>query len=215
MRANNRDLSGINDDFLCIKGRFGFDFTKHPERIRQPMVRKGDKLYPVSWEEAAQTAATRLKQIHDASGKDSIGFIGSNRTSNEENYLFQRLARATFGTNNIDHHRTADYTGLVTALGDRTRRFPADDEAVGGVESGTADRQRSHGAESAGRLADSQRHSPYWREAFYFECARHQAEAQGHAIREARRGAGSGRDSLDGSRRGATAEPLSSSSLCN
>src|SRR4029077_16453923 len=43
---------------------------------------------------------------------------GSNRTSNEENYLFQRLARATFGTNNIDHHRTADYTGLVTALGE-------------------------------------------------------------------------------------------------
>jgi len=119
MRANNRDLSGINEDFLCIKGRFGFDFTRHPERIKQPMVRKGDKLYPVSWEEAAQTAATRLKQIYDASGKDSIGFIGSNRTSNEENFLFQRLARATFGTNNIDHHRTADYTGLLTALGDR------------------------------------------------------------------------------------------------
>jgi NADH-quinone oxidoreductase subunit G len=119
MRANNRDLSGINEDFLCVKGRFGFDFTKHPERVKQPMVRKGDKLYPVSWEEAAQTAATRLKQIYDAGGKDSIGFIGSNRTSNEENYLFQRLARATFGTNNIDHHRTADYTGLLTALGDR------------------------------------------------------------------------------------------------
>ena len=119
MRANNRDLSGINQDFLCIKGRFGFDFTKHAERVRQPMVRKGDKLYPVSWEEAAQTAAAKLKQAFDAGGKDSIGFIGSNRTSNEENYLFQRLARATFGTNNVDHHRTADYTGLVTALGDR------------------------------------------------------------------------------------------------
>jgi NADH-quinone oxidoreductase subunit G len=118
MRANNRDLSGINEDFLCIKGRFGFDFTRHPERIKQPMVRKGDKLYPVSWEEAAQTAAARLKQVYDASGKDSIGFIGSNRTSNEENYLFQRLARATFGTNNLDHHRTADYTGLLTAVGD-------------------------------------------------------------------------------------------------
>src|ERR1700726_4976005 len=82
------------------------------------MVRKGDKLFPVSWEEAAQTAATKLKEIHAKSGADSIGFIGSNRTSNEENYLFQRLARATFGTNNIDHHRTADYTGLLTALGD-------------------------------------------------------------------------------------------------
>src|ERR1700732_3488313 len=118
MRANNRDLSGINGDFLCVKGRFGFDFTQHKERIRQPMMRKGDKLYPVSWEEAAQAAATRLKEIHAKNGADSIGFIGSNRTSNEENYLFQRLARATFGTNNVDHHRTADYTGLITALGE-------------------------------------------------------------------------------------------------
>jgi NADH-quinone oxidoreductase subunit G len=118
LRANNRDLSGINEEFLCVKGRFGFDFTTHPERIKQPLMRKGDKLYPVSWEEAALAAATQLQQIHAANGPDSVGFIGSNRTSNEENYLFQRLARATFGTNNIDHHRTADYTGLVTALGD-------------------------------------------------------------------------------------------------
>jgi len=119
LRSNNRDLSGINKDFLCVKGRFGFDFTRNPERIRQPLVRKGDKLLPVSWEEAAQAAASKLKAIYDASGKDAIGFIGSNRTSNEENYLLQRLARVTFGTNNIDHHRTADYTGLVTALGER------------------------------------------------------------------------------------------------
>jgi NADH-quinone oxidoreductase subunit G len=119
LRANNRDLSGINEDFLCVKGRFGFDFTRHADRIRQPLLRKGDKLYPVSWEEAAQTAATRLKQVRDSYGADSIGFIGSNHTSNEENYLFQRLARATFGTNNVDHHRTADYAGLLTALGER------------------------------------------------------------------------------------------------
>lgn len=119
LRANNRDLSGINGDFLCVKGRFGFDFTRHPERIKQPLLRKGEKLYPVSWEEAAQAAAKRLNELHAAYGPESIGFIGSNRTSNEENYLLQRLARATFGTNNIDHHRTADYTGLVTALGDR------------------------------------------------------------------------------------------------
>ncbi|MGB2676055.1 MAG: NADH-quinone oxidoreductase subunit NuoG [Candidatus Acidiferrum sp.] len=119
LRANNRDLSGINGDFLCVKGRFGFDFTRHPERIKQPLLRKGEKLYPVSWEEAAQAAAKQLNELHAANGPDSVGFIGSNRTSNEENYVLQRLARATFGTNNIDHHRTADYTGLVTALGDR------------------------------------------------------------------------------------------------
>ena len=120
MRSNNRDLSGINKEFLCVKGRFGFDFTQHPDRVKQPLLRKGDKLYPVSWEEAAGEAAKRLNQIHSAYGADGIGFIGSNRTSNEENYLLQRLARSTFGTNNIDHHRTADYTGLITALGERS-----------------------------------------------------------------------------------------------
>src|SRR5215475_16018259 len=119
LRANNRDLSGINKEFLCVKGRFGFDFTKHPERIKQPLLRKGDKLYPVSWEEAAQAAAAKLKELHTAYNADAVGFIGSNRASNEENYLLQRLARGTFGTNNIDHHRTADYAGLVTALGER------------------------------------------------------------------------------------------------
>jgi NADH-quinone oxidoreductase subunit G len=119
LRANNRDLSGLNKDFLCVKGRFGFDFTTHPQRIKQPLLRKGEKLYPVSWEEAAQAAAMRLKEIHLAQGPGAIGFIGSNRTANEENYLLQKLARATFGTNNIDHHRTVDYTGLVTALGER------------------------------------------------------------------------------------------------
>src|SRR6266481_4186389 len=121
LRANNRDMSGINGDFLCIKGRFGFDFTKHPERIKQPMVRQGDKLLPVSWEEAAQAAATKLKAIHARDGADAIGFIGSNRTSNEENYLLQKLARETFATSNIDHHRSADYTGLITALGDNAK----------------------------------------------------------------------------------------------
>ena len=119
LRANNRDLSGINKEFLCVKGRFGFDFTKHPERLKQPLLRKGDKLFPVSWEEASLAAAAKLKELHMAYGGEAIGFIGSNRASNEENYLLQRLARATFGSNNIDHHRTADYTGLVTALGDR------------------------------------------------------------------------------------------------
>ena len=90
-------------------------------RLKQPLLRKGQKLYPVPWEEAAQAAAAKLKEVRDASGADSIGFIGSNRTSNEENYLLQRMARVAFGTNNIDHHRTADYTGLVTALGENAR----------------------------------------------------------------------------------------------
>ncbi len=119
LRANNRDLSGINKDFLCVKGRFGFDFTQHPERLKQPLVRRDGKLEPASWEFALTELAARLKQMREKHGPGAIGFIGSNRTSNEENYLLQRMARATFGTNNIDHHRTADYAGLIAALGGR------------------------------------------------------------------------------------------------
>ena len=119
LRANNRDLSGINKDFLCVKGRFGFDFTSHPERLTQPLVRRNGTLQPASWEDALAEASRRLAEIHKSSGADAIGFIGSNRTTNEENYMLARLARASVGTHNVDHHRTADYASLVAALGDR------------------------------------------------------------------------------------------------
>ncbi|HLW80989.1 MAG TPA: NADH-quinone oxidoreductase subunit NuoG [Candidatus Acidoferrales bacterium] len=117
LRANNRDHGGINGEFLCPKGRFGHDFTANAERIRQPLVRKGGAFQPASWEDAIEEIVRRLKQAHDAHGPSAIGVIGSNHTTNEENYLLNRFARATLGTNNIDHHRTADYAGLAAALG--------------------------------------------------------------------------------------------------
>jgi len=117
LRANNRDHSGINGEFLCAKGRFGFDFTAHPARIRQPLVRRNGKLEPASWEDALEEVARRLKQVRDTQGPAAIGVIGSNHTTNEENYLLHRFARVTLGTNNLDHHRTADYAGLAAALG--------------------------------------------------------------------------------------------------
>jgi NADH-quinone oxidoreductase subunit G len=117
LRANNRDLSGFNKDFLCAKGRFGFDFTRHPDRLKLPLVRRDGKLVPSSWEDALAEVSRRLAEVHKANGADSIGFIGSNRTTNEENYLLGRIARASIGTNNIDHHRTADYPSLIASLG--------------------------------------------------------------------------------------------------
>jgi NADH-quinone oxidoreductase subunit G len=117
IRGNNRDLSGINKEFLCAKGRFGFDYLNHADRLRLPLVRSNGGLHPASWEQTMRTAAERLKAVHEKHGPGAVGFIGSNRTSNEENYLLARLARATLGTNNLDHHRTADYAGLAAALG--------------------------------------------------------------------------------------------------
>ena len=117
LRANNRDHAGINGEFLCPKGRFGHDFTANAERIRQPLVRRNGSFQPASWEDAVEEIARRLKQAYDAHGPAAIGVIGSNHTTNEENYVLNRFARATLGTNNVDHHRTADYAGLASALG--------------------------------------------------------------------------------------------------
>ena len=119
MRGDNRDKSGLNGDFLCNKGRYAFDFANQPERLSQPLIRKGGKsspLTPVSWEEALSFAGNRLRELRDTRGPQSIGVIGSNRTTNEESYLLQKFARTVLGTNNIDHHRTADYVTLATAL---------------------------------------------------------------------------------------------------
>jgi NADH-quinone oxidoreductase subunit G len=116
-RANNRDRSGINGEFLCLKGRFATDFTDHPERLLSPMLRSGDRLEPVSWARAIEAVAARFTGIRGRGG--SFGVIGSNRTTNEENYDLQKFARTELGTNNIDHRRTGDVIPLIDALAGR------------------------------------------------------------------------------------------------
>ncbi|PYV23718.1 MAG: NADH dehydrogenase (quinone) subunit G [Acidobacteria bacterium] len=116
IRANNRDHSGINGEFLCVKGRFGWDFVNSEKRLTSPLIRRNGRQEPASWEEALSLTAERLKQVIAEHGSDSVAVIGSNRTTNEENYVLQRFARTVLGTNNIDHHRTADYSSLVRSL---------------------------------------------------------------------------------------------------
>jgi NADH-quinone oxidoreductase subunit G len=119
VRGDNRDKSGMNGDFLCNKGRYAFDFANNIERLTSPLIRrdgKAGKLVPVSWEEALTFAGAKLRELRDSKGANSIGVIGSNRTTNEESYLLQKFARTVIGTNNIDHHRTADFVTLATAL---------------------------------------------------------------------------------------------------
>jgi len=116
VRGDNRDKSGINGDFLCVKGRYAFDFANHPERLQQPLVKRDGKFAPATWEQAFDLIATKLKDILSAGEPNAIGVIGSNRTSNEENYLLQKFARLVLGTNNIDHHRTADFPAFASAL---------------------------------------------------------------------------------------------------
>jgi NADH-quinone oxidoreductase subunit G len=116
VRGDNRDKSGINGDFLCIKGRYAFDFANHEDRLTQPLIRKSGRLVPATWEEAFALVGRRFKEIRDRDGGQAIGVIGSTRTTNEDNYLLQKFARVVLGTNNIDHHRTADFPALASAL---------------------------------------------------------------------------------------------------
>jgi NADH-quinone oxidoreductase subunit G len=117
VRGDNRDKSGINGDFLCNKGRYAFDFANNETRITQPLVRQPNgEMKPVSWEEALDHTGKKLRELRDTRGGKSIGVIGSARITNEEAYLLQKFARTVLGTNNIDHHRTADYVSFAQSL---------------------------------------------------------------------------------------------------
>lgn len=123
IRADNRDKSGMNGDFLCNKGRYAFDFVNSSERLTQPLVRRDGRLVPVSWEEALTFAGTKLRALLEERGPQAVGVIGSNRITNEENYLLQKFTRTVLRTNNIDHHRTADYVTLAATLQGAEGRF--------------------------------------------------------------------------------------------
>jgi NADH-quinone oxidoreductase subunit G len=116
VRGDNRDKSGTNGDFLCIKGRYAFDSANHEERLTQPLLRKNGKLTPSSWEDAFELIGKKFVEVRDKNGGAAIGVIGSNRTTNEEAYLLSKFARTVLKTNNVDHHRTADFPAFAAAL---------------------------------------------------------------------------------------------------
>jgi formate dehydrogenase alpha subunit len=102
-RITSRRNDHVDEGFLCDKGRFGFEFVNHPDRLTQPLVRKGDGFSPVDWDEAIELVASRFKTIKEGSGAASLAGVGSSKLTNEESYLFQKFIRVVFGTNNIDH----------------------------------------------------------------------------------------------------------------
>ena len=93
---------GLNNGLLCVRGRFGYDFVQSEARLRMPMIRKDGELREVSWAEALDYVAKRLREISEKHGPQAVGGIGSSRCTNEDNYMLQRLMRFTIGTNNID-----------------------------------------------------------------------------------------------------------------
>jgi len=146
--ADGRE-SPVNHERLCVKGRYGFDYPKHAQRLTKPLIRK-DSAYPkgplsdetaesdgrrrrkpgglvdyeqvlphfreATWEEALELAGRRLREIKEEYGSSVMAGFGSAKCSNEEAYLFQKLIRAGFGTNNVDHCTRLCHASSVAAL---------------------------------------------------------------------------------------------------
>jgi formate dehydrogenase major subunit len=121
-----------NHKRLCVKGRYGFDYAHHPQRLTKPLIRRADapkrgdfEMDPdnimdifreATWEEALELAGGKLKDIRDKHGKRSLAGFGSAKGSNEEAYLFQKLVRTGFGSNNVDHCTRLCHASSVVAL---------------------------------------------------------------------------------------------------
>ncbi len=121
-----------NHGRLCVKGRYGFDYVHHKQRLTKPLIRKPgmpksadfvvDPDHPLSvfreasWEEALDLAAGKLREIRDSRGPQALAGFGSAKGSNEEAYLFQKLVRTGFGTNNVDHCTRLCHASSVAAL---------------------------------------------------------------------------------------------------
>lgn len=91
-----------NQGHTCLKGRYAFEFYRHPERLRSPLIKRNGKFEEVGWEEAYNFIVEKLTSIKERFGSDAIGGIACSRGTNEENYLMQKFIRAVIGTNNID-----------------------------------------------------------------------------------------------------------------
>jgi formate dehydrogenase major subunit len=121
-----------NHNRLCVKGRYGFDYVNHQQRLTMPLIRKAgvpksadfvmdpantlEYFREATWEEALDLAATKLKEIRDTHGKRALAGFGSAKGSNEEAYLFQKLVRTGFGSNNVDHCTRLCHASSVAAL---------------------------------------------------------------------------------------------------
>jgi formate dehydrogenase major subunit len=121
-----------NHSRLCVKGRFGFDYVHHKQRLTKPLIRKAgvakdanatpnpqdwsEVFREATWDEALDLAAGKLKSLRDTQGKKSLAGFGSAKGSNEEAYLFQKLVRVGFGSNNVDHCTRLCHASSVAAL---------------------------------------------------------------------------------------------------
>lgn len=129
IRVTSNPIAPVNGMHLCVKGRYGYDFIHHPDRLTQPRVRRyllegrkkdfrgqGWEWVETSWDAALDLAAKKLAETRDNFGSQSVGILSSAKCSNEENYLMNKFARQVMGTNNIDHCARLCHSSTVAGL---------------------------------------------------------------------------------------------------
>ncbi|MGR2769333.1 formate dehydrogenase subunit alpha [Photobacterium ganghwense] len=108
--------SPVNQGMLCVKGRFGFDFIHSKERLTQPLIRQNGELQPASWDEAIELVASKFNRIKTLFGGNALAGFSSAKTTNEDNFAFQKFIRRELGTNNVDHCARLCHASTVTGL---------------------------------------------------------------------------------------------------
>ena len=103
VKVNSVEDSPVADGSLCVKGRFGWDFVHSEDRLTTPLIKKDGEFVEATWDEALDLVAAKFKKIKNEHGGDSLAVLSSAKCTNEENYLMQKFARTTLGTNNVDH----------------------------------------------------------------------------------------------------------------
>jgi len=93
----------VNQGNLCVKGRYGYDFIHSPDRLKTPLIRKGDKFVKASWDDALEFIARRFRELLKKYGPGSVGALSSSRCTNEENFLLSKFVRTVFKSNNVDN----------------------------------------------------------------------------------------------------------------
>ncbi|HDQ14513.1 MAG TPA: formate dehydrogenase subunit alpha [Sediminispirochaeta sp.] len=116
LRVNGVEETPPNYGRLCVKGRFGYDFVSSPDRLTKPLIKQNGRFHEAEWDEALSYIARGFNEIKDRYGPDSLAGYASAKCSNEDNYLFQKLMRRVFGTNNIDYCTRLCHSSTVTAM---------------------------------------------------------------------------------------------------
>ncbi len=116
VRSNGVEGVSPNDGRLCVKGRFGYDYVQHPDRLTTPLIKKNGKFVEASWDEALDLVVRKFTEIKEKYGRKALAGYASAKTTNEDNYLFMKLVRTVFRNNNVDYCTRLCHASTVTAM---------------------------------------------------------------------------------------------------